>query len=549
MKRLALLLTGLVISLIVNAEAIDRSAALLKAQQFMPDKQFVADGGVSPAHARVPRAKEAYYIFNVADNGGFVIVSADDRATEILGYGLQGNLNVEALPANLAWWLESYAREIEALDAASTTISERVNRAPLAAISPLTTAQWNQTSPYDSWCPDGNYVDFNETGYNAGNRCLTGCVAVAMAQLMHYWKWPASCSALDSYEAYGHTIKALPATTFKWEQMKESYGKTETGAAVDAVAELMRYCGQAIQMQYSTTSSSGHVSEKLMIDHFQYSPNCYWLMRDNYTASRWATVVYEELAAQRPVLYRGDSETSAHIFIVDGYDGSGLFHINWGWGGSYDGFFALSALSPGTHGTYAYNQYAMIGLQPAQEGEQMLPVMQCSVSESSDTYLHSRSETYDLEGSVVAQYNLEPASTLKAEIGWALYQNGTFVKVVSSKTVTISKKQQDHFLNSPRVSFDASLPSGTYWLCQIYRFEGDTEWQLCHPYQTYPYMLVLELTDTYFYLRLFDVVKDGISTTAAQPAPSSTWHNLQGIQVAQPRKGIFIKDGRKLLVK
>ena len=548
MKRLVLLLTGWVFAVIISAEPIDRNAALLKAQRFLPGRQFVASHQALSARAKALLAHEAFYIFNAVDDRGFVIVSGDDRATEILGYGDHGNLDVEALPENLAWWLENYAREIETLDNTPATTAEPVNRVPAAAIAPMTTAQWNQNSPFYNWCPDGSYVDYNESGYNAGNRCLAGCVAVAMAQLMHYWQWPSTCAALDSYDAYGHTIKALPATTFKWEQMKESYGPTETGAAVDAVAELMRYCGQAVQMQYNTDKSSATLRESHLINTFQYSPNCYWLQRDNYTETRWTEAVYDELTARRPVLYRGDSESMGHIFIIDGYE-NGLFHINWGWGGQYNGYFALSALEPGTHGAYESNQYAMIGLQPAHEGETLRPVMQCSVSESSDTYLHYRSETYDLEGTVVAQYNLEPATTLKAEIGWALYQGDTFVKVLSSKSVTISEQQQCHFLNSPRISFDASQPSGTYVLCQIYRFEGDTDWQLCHPYQGYPYMLVLELLDSYFYFRLFDVVKDGIHATAVQPTPNGCWYNLQGHQFAQPQKGIFIKDGRKILVK
>lgn len=563
MKQLALLLTGWLCAMIVCAAPIDRNAALLKAQRLMPGKQFAAGHQARSARAKALLANEAFYIFNAADDGGFVIVSGDDRATEILGYAEHGNLDVDALPENLAWWLESYAREIGTLYNTPATTSEQVSRAPSAAIAPMTTAQWNQSSPYYNRCPDGSYVDYDEMGYNANERCLTGCVAVAMAQAMHYWQWPVACGAMDAYDANGHTIKALPATTFKWEQMKESYGKTETGAAADAVAELMRYCGQAVQMKYGTDNSSASLHESDLINTFQYSPNCYWLMRDGYTANRWVAAIHDELVAQRPVLYRGDSETSAHIFIIDGYDGNGLFHINWGWGGQHNGYFAISALNPGTHGTYQYNQYAMIGLQPAQQGEQPVPLMQCSVSESSDTYLHYRSESYDLEGTVVAHYNLAPASPLKAEIGWALYQGDTFVQVLSSKTVTFAAQQQSHCLNGPRISFASNLPSGTYLLCQIYRFEGDTEWQLCHPYQDNPYMLVLELTDTYFYTRPYNMLTDGITTIGYQAAENGgrngaesvgnsagtgSWYNLQGIQVPQPRKGLFIKDGRSILV-
>ena len=40
-------------------------------------------------------------------------------------------------------------------------------------------------------------------------------------------------------------------------------------------------------------------------------------------------------------------------FVRDGYDGNGLYHINWGWSGMSDGFFALPSLKPGQVGLSA----------------------------------------------------------------------------------------------------------------------------------------------------------------------------------------------------
>ena len=90
MKKHLLLLITLAAAMVANADGIDRNEALMKAQRVLPDRHFVADAAAP--RAKAPRTNEPYYIFNAADNGGFVIVSADDRATEILGYALQGNL-------------------------------------------------------------------------------------------------------------------------------------------------------------------------------------------------------------------------------------------------------------------------------------------------------------------------------------------------------------------------------------------------------------------------------------------------------------------------
>ena len=548
MKQHLLLLIMLAAAMAANADGIDRNEALIKAQRVLPDKHFATDASAATPRAKSPRTNEPYYIFNAADNSGFVIVSADDRATEILGYALQGNLDEASLPPNVRWWLESYARQIESLETAEP-MKTAARRASDKAIAPMLTAQWNQTAPYNSWCPDGNYMDYDESGYDATNRCLAGCVATAMAEFMHYWRWPLACEALDSYEAYGHTIKELPATTFKWEQMQTTYAKTATGPSADAVAELMRYCGQAVEMQYATNESTASLTAEAMISTFHYSPNCRLLWRDSYTTSRWTDIIYDELEAGRPVLYRGENERVGHLLIVDGSDGKGLFHINWGWGGQYDGFFALSALNPGTHGNYQYDQYAFVGLQPAQDGEQLLPAMQCSISLSAEAELHYRTENLNVQGSVVARYNVEPASTLTAEIGWALYQDDTFQQVIASRNITIPTQTQEHFLNNAYVLLDDELASGTYLLCQVYRFEGDTEWHLCYPYQDYAYMMVLELASSYFVIRPFDMATDAVTAITLPPAATTTWYNLQGIPISQPRKGLYIRDHRKILVK
>ena len=172
----------------------------------------------------------------------------------------------------MKWWLDELARQIEAL---GTSLKAAPHRAPAPAIAPLIGSKWSQSGPYNYMCPDGNYVDYDESGYDAQNRCVTGCVATAMAQVMYYWKWPMTCPALDAYEVYeSKFLKALPTTTFKWDKMKDTYGRDETGESADAVAELMRYCGQAVHMNYSPSASSAAVTATVLASVFQYSPNC-----------------------------------------------------------------------------------------------------------------------------------------------------------------------------------------------------------------------------------------------------------------------------------
>jgi surface protein len=358
------------------AGKVTREQALKTATGFMGGKTFVTAGSYNRAQ-RVSQStnEEPFYVFNATD-GGYVIVSGDDRTREILGYSQTGTLDMENLPANLQWWLDEYARQIEALGTSAVAVKP-LTLSAASDIPPLIHTQWNQQGPYNYRCPDGNGKEYYETDYSASNRCYTGCVATAMAQVMNYWQWPESCPALKAYSTESMDVKSLRATTFKWEMMKYSYKYNETGEAANAVAELMRYCGQAVHMNYGTDESSASLSREVMVNTFNYSPNIVGIRRNSYKLSDWEEIIYNELAEGRPVLYSGRNSSSGHAFVIDGYSSNGLFHINWGWGGYQDDYFVLSIADPSHPGisnessseAFSTNQYALIGVKPIREGD------------------------------------------------------------------------------------------------------------------------------------------------------------------------------------
>lgn len=499
MKKLYLLtLAGLVAVSSVMAGGISRSEALMKAQKVLPGRKFSEGRTVQSARVRGRNtaATDAFYVFNAEDNSGFVIVSGDDRTRDILGYAESGNLDTDHLPDNVMWWLDSYADQIAALSAASQP-TESASIGP--AIAPLIQATWAQDWPFNKMCPDGNYVDYDEDGFDMYNRCVTGCVATALAQVMYYWKWPKTCPAIDSYEVEdGKVLKALPATTFKWEAMTDSYTYASAAEAQDAVAELMRYCGQALQLHYAPGVTSGFADPAVMTKILGYSKSISVLKRDDYTTSRWETIVYGELAEKRPVLYGGASNLGAHQFVIDGYDGNGLFHINWGWRGLPDAYFVLSLADPGTeqgiggsNGAYHSDQTALFNLRPAEEGDVMWPLMRMVGShmyppEMNNTYTRTDASAdfadVFLSANIYTIYPMEPEAELSAEVGWALYQADELKLLIGSTPTTIPAEKDGLVANELTVTFGAGLTEGSYVLSQVFRMPGDDEWQRCEGY-------------------------------------------------------------------
>ena len=311
-------------------------------------------------------------------------------------------------------------------------------------------------------------------------------------------------------------MKGLPATTFKWDKMKTTYAWGETGEAADAVAELMRYCGQAVNMAYGLDGSGAGLSSYVMATVFNYSKNVRGLGRDNYSTAQWETLVYEELKAKRPVPYSGGSVSEGHQFIVDGYRGDGLFHMNWGWGylGSYS---VLSVADPSVEqavggkeneDAFQYGQYALIGMKPAEVGEVVMPVVYARLNEFL-AMAYSRSNAnadftdVALNAYVESYYTVDPETERDIQLGWGLYQDDQFVKCLGSQTKKLFIQQYNYVENNQTVSFGAGLKAGKYQLCQICRFSDNEQWQRCENYGTNS--LVAEVSATMMTIRKPDL--------------------------------------------
>jgi len=547
MKKLLFLLLAFMSTIAVNAEQVSRQQALQKAQLFMPGKQF----GEARSFARTgsPVDKEPFYIFNAEGKNGFVIISGDDRTPSILGYAEQGSLEEDQMPDNMKWWLDNLARQIEALGTSLKPANVTSTRSGMTAIAPLIQTEWDQGAPYNYMCPDGDYRDKGDDGYDATNLCVTGCVATAMAQVLYYWKWPNQCAAIDFYglgyydENWNfvetNRVKGIPATTFKWNVMKTKYGYQETGEAADAVAELMRYCGQAVRMGYGVGASGANLSPSDLASVFNYSTNIRELDRDSYTTAQWETLVYGELSAEhpRPVLYSGRTSGNAgHQFIIDGYDGNGLFHMNWGWG--YSGSYSvLSLADPNTehgiggssnNGAFQYEQDALFGVKPAEVGEVMVPVLYGKLGDFlTKTYNRTGTDVdftdVTLKATVGSRYVVIPETTLDVQVGWGLYQDDQFISCLASGTKTLPQKSSYSFTNEQTSSFGKNLAAGKYQLTQIYRFSDNEAWKRCENYGTNS--LVAEISATSLTVRkpALDNVSFTVNsiTTSEQPEVGS----------------------------
>ena len=434
-----------------NAAAAHVTAAAAKAIA----TQFVSDRAATPAQriqaasrlqlshteaSAVAAGANAFYVFNVGDNDGFVIVAGDDRAQQVLGYSDHGSLDWNTLPENMKAWLNVYRHEIEYLQANPKLELPAITATPrraAQAVAPLCSTTWGQEEPYYNRCP------------KKGNEyCVTGCVATAMAQVMYYWKYPSSVvPAFSAYSTGSLSVPALPSTTFKWNKMIDSYCHWDystrslvqdayTAEQADAVAEVMRYCGQSVYMGYDPEGSGAYTwNQADAMEEFGFEILTGLKSAYGYNTSTWMSMLNADLDAGRPILYSASDEygEGGHAFIIDGYDASGNYHLNWGWYGTGDGYYPITALNvehrDGTKLYFNDAQQAILGVEPPADAiTTYAPVMEDPEAVTATSF--TARWTDDTEAENVKSYTLyvntaglKPEAKLLDEVDWSTSAN------------------------------------------------------------------------------------------------------------------------------
>ena len=311
-------------------------------------------------------SSEGNYIYNIGTQG-FVMISGNTVLPPVLAWSNQGRFpDLENAPENFSSWIRHYKEMIDfavANDIApEAKIQQQWDEAAqgifgtrdIQTVDPLISTHWNQDCFYNEYCPS--------TGWWGGGPCghtYAGCVACAMAQIMKYWNHPAQGYGSHSYvhNEYGTQSANFGNTTYQWSQMPD-----ELWYSNDAVATLMYHCGVSVNMNYSP-SGSGAYSPDVETAYRTYFGYCgaKYLSKTNYQEENWIAMLKADLDLSHPVYYSGSSEIGGHAFVCDGYDSDDLFHFNFGWSGSGDGFYS-------TYDVNGYNQYqaVVIHIYPAE---------------------------------------------------------------------------------------------------------------------------------------------------------------------------------------
>ncbi len=366
MRRFTLLFFSMLLSLSVLAGPVGQKLARRVAAQFYSSLTGKKSVKFDKELTYKYDGHKTMYIFTIKD-GGFVITSTDDNIKPIIAYSAQNDFPLPIQSPEVKWWLNIYSSQIDYVLDNNVTLTKNQDlwtkysngeiQHPKQQVGPLVHTEWNQsggddTYPYNYFCPGGAPV---------------GCVATATSQVMKYWEYPKTGRGWHTYvhPQYGRLSATFDTINFDWAKMPLT-------SSSFYVALLSYSVGVAIDMDYETTGSGAYTFDLTyaLTNYFKYSDDIMYYSRSTiekyYGKQAWIDTLKNQLDMGYPMVYAGYGDQGGHAFVCDGYNDQDQFHFNWGWAGSYDGWFDLDKLNPGND-DFSQSQSALINIHPPKQ--------------------------------------------------------------------------------------------------------------------------------------------------------------------------------------
>ena len=537
------------------------------------DDDFIVVGTEGQSNVKGMSSPNAdYYILNISNGSGYVIVSGDDRFRDVIGYSTTGQFSTESAPAALTHLLSTLSAEMQAAkdyydeNGITTVESDRNLLTSASSIPPLIKTHWQQVYPFNAQVPvsySGQYSSYH-------GKASVGCVALSIAQVMNYWKYPSQGQG-GTYANinYDNVYVNFSEQTYNWDNIAKEYGSywdddgvmrngEYTQSQADEIAKICYQIGVAVDMLWNVDGlgGSGTVEDyipRALTNQFGYNKYAKHRLRDVLGVEEFQKEIINDLSAGRPVIFNAISTlNNGHSFILDGYDAStDMFHVNWGWRGQDNGYYAISVLTPTSTGmgNFVSNQNAVLGVQPTEMDFGFPPSLYYCKLALSQTSI-SKGENLKVLIDTLFDYDF----FFEGKIGLAVYDSNGELKI---DNINSSVKAGLFYLNDSFYSpiFPRSMTAGTYTMRMVMRDSDGTIYPLPAKYGNTESWTVTVSSSTPQGTVTFvpdPPVATGIETveiasadSQQNPVGDDAWYTLTGNRVSQPEKGIYIRNGKK----
>jgi len=405
-----------------------------------------------------------FYAFNINNDKGFIIVSADDATKPILGYSYEGPYAVENAPIAFKGFIDHFAAQIKFeksnqfvadkkvqkmwTDLEYTTENKANIKSGTPIVQPLMLVTWDQGFPYNEQCP-------TVTTGGSGGHVYVGCVATAMCQVMKYYNYPSTGeSSHTNYNwnngGFGNKTVNFATQTYNWENMP-----LKANGSNAEMAKINYHAGVAVDMHWGADGSGSQTANiaTALKNFFKYSTSLSVISKSNETT--WRNTLKAQFDLGRPVVYSGSPASGAgHAWNSDGYDDADFLHMNWGWGGSNNGYFetnniSMNVLEGGAALELNYSQQAIINIYP-KTGYPVYCTGSRTINGEQGT-LEDGSSNENYQNGVDCQYYINPACGSYVDIKFDRFKlaAGDVVKIYDGATINSSNLLAQYTTTNP----------------------------------------------------------------------------------------------------
>jgi len=290
---------------------------------------------------------------------GFIIVTSDTDITPILAYSFNCNFPMDDDENNILYHLVKNDMEFRLQAISDTTFPKMkennqlweyyINEDPeyleqerdqwppegTTSTGGWVETAWHQLSPYNDFCP---------LDPDTGDRCVVGCVATAMAQIINYHKYIGNASFNyhdDHYVTSTRNIDidgdsdildfpSFEELNLHLFHLRSHYSHDSTLTCADTMA-LNFACGISVEMDYTSGGSgaSAYSVVSALLDKFDYTSAEYIDADDSVFYDTLSQNMKDALPAELGMSFWTGG---AHALVCDGYNTDNFYHLNFGWG-------------------------------------------------------------------------------------------------------------------------------------------------------------------------------------------------------------------------
>lgn len=344
-------------------------------------------------------------------------------------------------------------------------------------IEPMVTASWHQSAPFNDECPDGS---------------AAGCGAIAVAQILNYYKMPTHGYGRATYE---NVDVDFNQRIIDWTRIHDNYpAGTYDDADGKAVAGLVYQVGAAMKMKYGSSSSPHNYASMMwgLQHHLHFNPQSRYRLRHYYSTAEWIEMLNTELENGHPVFYRGDHTRPGmsmvgHMYVIDGHHTDGYYHFNFGHASKeQDKYTDLNIINqnndiwPGIYSVSYHHRQAMVTDFYPMDGLTDSDFDNSALVLNSAIVLNEQpnAKTIETQKTIQAKFQVRFVSFMGGACQYSLgfYQQGN-LKGVSNTIRNASFSDGGYAINVNRkFTFPDHLPDGDYEMSIISRDNETCPW-------------------------------------------------------------------------